>query len=250
MTVTDIKLKAPKYKTIGTAVSNCTISRNLTNRNFLATAEFFKGIRRGQIDITLINRFLNGFNCLLINTNFANYMYSNAIGIAQALEEFTSVNTDTFSKSMSKNNVNDVKQFMSLGFVGCIEYLSKELERCIILITPSSSINTYHEIVYVSKNKTNYGLVHKMPIYLLLNNEHVSFVYNFKLQRNSKFCYICVENVSNSGFHRCKLKMCRLCHRYLNNIDIHTQNTCNSKSLSDAQIVCNVCNNFFVNQNC
>ena len=95
------------------------------------------------------------------------------------------------------------------------------------------------------------ALKSKIPLYLYLENNHVSLVYNFKLRRNSLFCQICVKQIGQNLYHNCKQKLCRLCKMPYNDLDVmSTENVCFSKTVLDTDITCHICNNHFYNQSC
>ena len=243
LTVTDIDLTPPNFKPFGITTSNCALAKNLKQSNFIASNEFFKYIKIGYLDLTQVDRNLNSMNCILINTSFANYMYTNKLKILDALVKFTSPDKIEMNRYTQMNNVNDLSNFNKLEFNACIDYLSKQINRVIVIISKSTKMNCLHEIVYISKNKNRFELRKKIPIYLLLERNknlqnrtnlwHVSFAFNFKLKQNSNFCFLCIRNVSK-GYHRCKLLKCRLCKRYMSNqIDEYTTDNCNSKNKLD-----------------
>lgn len=228
---------------------NCALVKNLQNLNFMATNTFFKYLKLGYVDLTQIDRFFNGQNCLLVNIGFASYMYTHGLDLQVALLEFTQ-KRGQFSEFMSINTATILAAFKQQGLVASIEHISKQINRPIVIISKSKTVKKHNEVVYISTNKHQYALKTKMPIYLLFEKDHVCFAYNFKLKPNSTFCYICIRNVRN-GYHNCKKKMCRLCCRYISSkSENHTQDVCHSMNISDTSIACTTCNNIFTNESC
>ena len=249
LTVTDIQLSTPRFKQIGTTKPNCNKAKQLINAHFFATNQFYKNFKSGFIDLTQIDGYFNTFNCLLINLAFANFMYTERLDIVTALLKFTSIDRKYVRTFMDKNNIDDKVKFEASGLFNAVEYTSIQIKRPIVIIGKSRKNNTYHEIVYTTRNIQNYK--NTIPIYLLLENNHVMFGYNFKLTKNSNFCQVCMKSVGSSNFHRCKLPMCRLCQKYYTHRNvIHTKDTCSSKVLFDTNITCPICNNDFVNTQC
>ena len=251
LTVTDVDIQTPSYKPIGTTTNNCIIAKRLNEIHFFATQEFFKLIKLGCVDLTMIDKGFNKFQCLLITIAFGNFMLSNKLDLFEALVQFTASDMLVLTKYMSANNIKDIEKFNKMGLVKSIDFLSTQINRKIVVISKSSRIKCHNEIVYMSKNFKNLEIAHKMPIYVLLDKSHALLAYNFKLQRNSKFCYICVKNISKTGYHKCKLQICRLCKRYVKHKkDIHTNDTCTYKSIVDTDITCQHCKNKFTNMDC
>ena len=252
LTITDSDIKTPRFKSIGITEFNCNKAKLLqSNRNFFATQEFFKQFKCGRVDLTQINGHLNKYNCLLLNVAFGNFWRSNILDIEHALLIFTGIDTSTLDFYLAANNIKNMKLFEQSGLTNSINTLAHQIQRPLLVIEKSKKPNIYYEIALKSSNLDNKALKSKIPLYLYLENNHVSLVYNFKLRRNSLFCQICVKQIGQNRYHHCKQKLCRLCKMPYNDVDVmSTENVCFSKSVLDTDITCHICNNHFYNQSC